>query len=547
VVTDQYIRLTPDRQSRVGMLWNTEPLDLPAFEVVMGFRAHSQSGYGADGMALWIVDEVPENDGPLFGHPMHFVGIGVLFDSYDNDRYRDNPAVHILYNPHGTQNRDYNPQQDFRGQQAGNCYFDYRNTAKLMLATVRLRLRERTLEVYLSKNSEKDEILCATIQNVELNPTDTFFVGVTAETGGISDHHDVHFIHTYPIEDVQYDHNVYVHEPFSHNNEAESKQYWKAKTPEELALEEEEKRVQAEAQREEAARRRRAAEEANRLNEERRQQEKAKKEEEERKAAEQTKRQEEEAAQQRASAAAAEEAKKQAAELARKHVEQQEAVKRHQQQQQAAKEQTAASEEAKKAAAAAVAAAAAEAAKRAANPQQPRPANPNVNVPTNHQANAAAEAARQAEVAKQAAAAEAAKRAEAAKQAAAIEAAKQADAAKKAAALRAAAEKAAALKAAAERAEAELAAQLEADSQPSDEADDDNQQPDDNDNQGEYAAHEEQDEDTDGVQAVESEPNIVATDESSAGGEEAPRHRRRVVKNTAASNRAPHRRPVKRG
>jgi lectin, mannose-binding 1 len=268
VVTDDYVRLTPDRQSAIGMIWNTEPLDLPAWEMVVGFRVHSKSGFGADGMALWIVDDIPAQKGGLFGHPHEFHGIGILFDSYDNDRYRDNPAVHVLYNPKGQQ-KDYNAQQDFRGQSVGTCYFDYRNTPKPTLASARIRYHDNTLTVSISKHAERGEVLCATVTDVQL-PSGEYFIGFTAETGGISDHHDIHYLHVYPVSGVHYDHDVYEHQPFSHHTEGEQKNYWRSKTPEEEAAEAAERKRQEEAAKSEGEARRLEAEEANKREVERR-------------------------------------------------------------------------------------------------------------------------------------------------------------------------------------------------------------------------------------------------------------------------------------
>jgi len=268
VVTDNYIRLTPDKQSSIGMLWNTEPLDLPAWEIVMGFRVHSKAGFGADGMALWIVDDIPKEKGGLFGHPHEFHGVGVVFDTYDNDRYRDNPAVHVLYNGVG-ERKEFNTQSDFRGQSSGNCYFDFRNTPRPALATARIRYQDNTLQVFLSKNSEVEEVLCTTVHGIEL-VKGTYFLGVSAETGGISDNHDVHFLHTYPISGFEYDHDVYQHEPFSHGAESDQKHYWRAKTPEEEEAERRAKQEEEDKKREERDRVRREAEEHNAREAERR-------------------------------------------------------------------------------------------------------------------------------------------------------------------------------------------------------------------------------------------------------------------------------------
>ena len=43
-----------------------------------------------------------------------FRGLGVIFDIYDNDSRRNNPAIFILYNPNGT-TVNYNHDNDYQG------------------------------------------------------------------------------------------------------------------------------------------------------------------------------------------------------------------------------------------------------------------------------------------------------------------------------------------------------------------------------------------------------------------------------------------------
>lgn len=50
----------------------------------MGFKIGSNSNMGADGMAFWYVNQ-PKKEGPVFGHKDNWVGLGVIFDTFDND------------------------------------------------------------------------------------------------------------------------------------------------------------------------------------------------------------------------------------------------------------------------------------------------------------------------------------------------------------------------------------------------------------------------------------------------------------------------------
>jgi mannose-binding lectin 2 len=106
VVTNDYIRLTPDRQSRRGWLWNKEPVLMPAWEVEFEFSVHGQGRhtYG-DGFAFWYTEQSMrqganhgvdigegtvlshgKRSGPAYGNIMNFKGLGIIFDTFDNDK-----------------------------------------------------------------------------------------------------------------------------------------------------------------------------------------------------------------------------------------------------------------------------------------------------------------------------------------------------------------------------------------------------------------------------------------------------------------------------
>ena len=110
VVTSSYVRLTPDRQSKRGILWNTVVSDQPAgavkllcfglillfsscllqpvsmhnWEVVIQFQVHGQGKHlFGDGFAFWYTKEKGQI-GNVFGSKDYFTGLGVFFDTYSN-------------------------------------------------------------------------------------------------------------------------------------------------------------------------------------------------------------------------------------------------------------------------------------------------------------------------------------------------------------------------------------------------------------------------------------------------------------------------------
>lgn len=54
------------------------------WEVVIEFNIHNTHSPGADGMAFWYAKE-PRKVGSLFGYAEDFDGLGIVFDTYDNN------------------------------------------------------------------------------------------------------------------------------------------------------------------------------------------------------------------------------------------------------------------------------------------------------------------------------------------------------------------------------------------------------------------------------------------------------------------------------
>ena len=258
VLTDAYLRLTPDSPSRSGYAWNLEPLRLNAWELTIGFHVHSKSAIGADGFALWFVDKVSRNGGPLFGHPAKFRGVGVLFDTFDNDGQRDNPSLNVVSND-GEQDFEYHKHNDFKSASLASCRLDYHNPQVHRVPAVRLKYEERTLSIYVDWGlRDGSEELCAVANNIDI--PSGYYIGLTAETGGFTDTHDIYFVNTRPVGGVEYDHDIYLPKAFDHGSDRQEKDFWRQRSPEEVAAqqarlaEEEARTAQLEAERQEILR-----------------------------------------------------------------------------------------------------------------------------------------------------------------------------------------------------------------------------------------------------------------------------------------------------
>ena len=126
MATSEYIRLTPDQQSKNGAIWsrvvssrphiptflyrfedvqtvydNFQPVSFPWWEIQLSFKVHgSGKSVAADGMGLFLVKERTKQ-GSAIGGPERFQGMAILLDSYKNGGTTGNfPLVsgfHFIY------------------------------------------------------------------------------------------------------------------------------------------------------------------------------------------------------------------------------------------------------------------------------------------------------------------------------------------------------------------------------------------------------------------------------------------------------------------
>lgn len=65
-------------------LLHWQPVEMDSWEIHVELQIGGGGKIGADGMGLWYVAE-PKQEGPAMGNKDYFKGVGVIFDSFDND------------------------------------------------------------------------------------------------------------------------------------------------------------------------------------------------------------------------------------------------------------------------------------------------------------------------------------------------------------------------------------------------------------------------------------------------------------------------------
>eukprot|EP01012_Entosiphon_sulcatum_P039378 TRINITY_DN5181_c0_g2_i2.p1 TRINITY_DN5181_c0_g2~~TRINITY_DN5181_c0_g2_i2.p1 ORF type:complete len:211 (+),score=28.43 TRINITY_DN5181_c0_g2_i2:27-635(+) len=106
-VKKNFIRLTPDRQSKRGFVWSESTIQSSELSLVLKFRISGQGKtlFG-DGIGLWIVGGNGYVAGQFHGLTETFHGVGIVLDTFRNS---ENALVHkdvSIYVNDGTKHLD---------------------------------------------------------------------------------------------------------------------------------------------------------------------------------------------------------------------------------------------------------------------------------------------------------------------------------------------------------------------------------------------------------------------------------------------------------
>lgn len=194
---EDQIRVVPSLRGKSGGVWSKYAFPHSDWEVVVTFRVQGKGRVGADGLVIWLVEE-PAHMGSVFGYMNKWKGLGVIFDSFDNDGKRNNPYISVVFNDG---EMEYDHATDGIEQKLGGCFRDFRNRPYPVKARIRYQEGAVTVEIDNGIVKEGEFELCTRVPDVSL-PKDYYF-GVTAATGGLADDHDVMKFLTYSLHQVK--------------------------------------------------------------------------------------------------------------------------------------------------------------------------------------------------------------------------------------------------------------------------------------------------------------------------------------------------------
>ncbi|CRG88957.1 L-type lectin-like domain-containing protein C126,08c [Talaromyces islandicus] len=198
--TDQYVRLTADRQSQQGWIFSRVPLTATNWEIEVEFKLHGSGHLHGDGFALWLTKQ-RATPGPVFGSTDNFEGLGIFFDTYKNNRPGTSfPYVMAML---GDGQTSYDQAHDGKANELAGC-----SARGIRDATVPTKARltyfqDKSLSLDLQYKSDNAWINCFSLTAPEsnFNIPSVAYLGFSGETGEVSDNHEIISVNTNNLYD----------------------------------------------------------------------------------------------------------------------------------------------------------------------------------------------------------------------------------------------------------------------------------------------------------------------------------------------------------
>ncbi|KZC15011.1 PREDICTED: vesicular integral-membrane protein VIP36 [Dufourea novaeangliae] len=196
MVTSNYIRITPDLQSKQGAIWNSVMCYVRNWELQVHFKVHGKGrDLFGDGFVIWYAKERMQS-GPVFGNKDYFQGLAIILDTYSNHNGPHNhqhPYISAMVN-NGSLHYDHD--RDGTHTQLSGCEAKFRNLEHDTHIAIRYERDTLTVSTDFANKAAWKE--CFSVKDIKL-PTGYYF-GITATTGDLSDNHDILSIRLFELD-----------------------------------------------------------------------------------------------------------------------------------------------------------------------------------------------------------------------------------------------------------------------------------------------------------------------------------------------------------
>lgn len=135
---------------------------------------------GGEGLAIWYVKDMGE--GPVFGAPDRWTGLGVILDTFDDDGHGNNPAIMGVLNDGSM---SYSAKTDGEGQYFGGCLRNVKNLNQPLY--LRVTYMHGNLKVELDDSKDGQEFVNCFEKNLGSKLPPGYHFGISGATNALPD------------------------------------------------------------------------------------------------------------------------------------------------------------------------------------------------------------------------------------------------------------------------------------------------------------------------------------------------------------------------
>lgn len=163
------------------------PLTATNWEIEVEFKISGKNQLYGDGFAMWVTRERAKQ-GPVFGAPNKFEGLGIFVDTYKNNRPGTVfPYVMAMY---GDGKTEYEKRNDGANQELSGCSARGIRHANIPTKMRLTYFQDKQLKLELQYKTEGQWQSCFDLDQPPSLPN-IAYLGFSAETGELSDNHDI--------------------------------------------------------------------------------------------------------------------------------------------------------------------------------------------------------------------------------------------------------------------------------------------------------------------------------------------------------------------
>lgn len=167
-------------------------------QIEVEFKIHGKGNLHGDGFAMWLTKQ-RATPGPVFGHADQFEGLAIFVDTYKNNRPGTVfPYVMAMV---GDGTKTYDKSNDGKDNEFMGCSARGIRGASIPTKAKLTYFQDKSLKLELQYKTEGEWQLCFETDEPPMIPS-VAYLGFSAETGELSDNHDIISVNTRNLYDT---------------------------------------------------------------------------------------------------------------------------------------------------------------------------------------------------------------------------------------------------------------------------------------------------------------------------------------------------------